>query len=187
MYQDAHFPFYGRDPRNREGDASRINEKKELLAFELTKLVHGDAEANKCRETSLALFGGGGDDANMPSTVFTAEKVGDGIILVDLLAECGLCASKGEGRRLIQQGGVSVNGEKITDFAYVITPAMLADGVKIRKAKRFITKPRCKNRFSRRKYPWTKRNEAGNPRSRKTRPPYRKATRYRGKAGTQRG
>ena len=121
-------------------DASRINEKKELLAFELTKLVHGDAEANKCRETSLALFGGGGDDANMPSTVFTAEKVGDGIILVDLLAECGLCASKGEGRRLIQQGGVSVNGEKITDFAYVITPAMLADGVKIKKGKKVYHK-----------------------------------------------
>ncbi len=118
-------------------DASRINEKKEILAFELTALVHGEEEAKKAEQTSKALFSGQGDDANMPSTKLSEEQVPEGgIAIMDLMLACKLIPSKSEGRRLIQQGGVSVDGEKVTDIATLITREQLSNGVKIKKGKK---------------------------------------------------
>ena len=119
-------------------DDSRINEKKELLAYELTKLVHGEDEANKALEASHALFAGGGDDSNMPTTeLFVPDE---GMNVIDLMLACSLAASRGEARRLIQQGGVAVNGEKVEDFGLVIEKAAFIDGVKIRKGKKIFHK-----------------------------------------------
>ena len=117
-------------------DDSRINEKKELLAYELTALVHGEEEANKAKEASHALFAGGGDDSNMPTTEL--EVPDEGMSIIDIMTACGLAASKGEARRLIQQGGISVDGEKVTDFAMVVAKAALAEGVKIKKGKKIF-------------------------------------------------
>ena len=120
---------------------SRINEKKDILAYELTALVHGNEEADKARETSRSLFAGGGDDANMPTTELTADQVADGKIgVLSLMVACGLAASNGEARRLIQQGGVSIDDEKITDPAFTVTADALKDGVKIRKGKKVFHK-----------------------------------------------
>jgi len=95
---------------------NRINEKKEILAYELTALVHGKDEAEKAKETSYALFSGIGDKSNMPSTTISEDDLNDGKIgILTLLVKAGLASSNGEGRRLVQQGGVSVNDEKITD------------------------------------------------------------------------
>lgn len=118
-------------------DANRINEKKQILAFELTALVHGEEEAKKAEQTSKALFSGQGDDANMPSTKLSDDQVrAEGIAIMDLMLACKLIPSKSEGRRLIQQGGVSVDGEKITDIGTVITREQLSAGVKIKKGKK---------------------------------------------------
>ena len=119
-------------------DDSRINEKKELLAYELTMLVHGKEEADKAREASLALFAGIGDDANMPTTELEIPEEGMGVI--ELMLACGLAASKGEARRLIQQGGVAIDGEKVSDFGLVIEKARFEDGVKIKKGKKIFHK-----------------------------------------------
>ena len=122
-------------------DASRINEKKELLAFHLTSLVHGEEEANKAKETAKALFSGEGDDANMPSTVITEDKLVDGVIgVLDLLCVCGLTASKGEARRLVEQGGVSIDGEKVTATNATVTKDQLTTGIKIKKGKKVFHK-----------------------------------------------
>ena len=122
-------------------DDSRINEKKELLAFELTALVHGEEEAKKAKEASLALFVGGGDDSNMPTTEISASDVpSDGVNIVDLMIMCKLAPSKGEARRLIQQGGVTADGEKITAPDVKISPEALRKGVKIRKGKKVFHK-----------------------------------------------
>ncbi len=122
-------------------DDSRINEKKELLAFELTALVHGEDEASRARDTARALFTGGGDDENMPSTVISKDQLIDGGIgIIDLLLVCGLAPSKGEARRLVQQGGISINGDKVTDFNAKITEDMLKDGAKIKKGKKIFHK-----------------------------------------------
>jgi tyrosyl-tRNA synthetase len=90
----------------------KINEAKIRLAYEVTRQVHGQDEADKARAAAEALFSGGDDDGNMPET--TIPDITD-LLLVDLLQTCGLTASRGEGRRLIKQGGISVNGEKVTD------------------------------------------------------------------------
>ena len=119
-------------------DDSRINEKKELLAYELTSLVHGREEAEKAKEASHALFAGGGDDSNMPTTEL--EVPAEGFNIIDLMLACGLAPSKGEARRLIQQGGVSVDGEKITDIGTVIESARFMEGVKIKKGKKIFHK-----------------------------------------------
>ncbi len=121
-------------------DDSRINEKKEILAYSLTELVHGKEEADKAQATAKALFAGGGDDANMPTTELTVDQVGDGIGLLDLMAACKLIPSKSEGRRLVQQGGVSINDEKVTDPATVFTADQLKDGLKIKKGKKVYHK-----------------------------------------------
>ena len=118
-------------------DDSRINEKKEILAFELTALVHGKDEADKARATSRSLFSGAGDDENMPTTQLTADKLTDGGIgILDLMVACALAASKGEARRLVQQGGVTLDGEKVTDIALAVSAEQLKAGVKIRKGKK---------------------------------------------------
>lgn len=116
---------------------SRINEKKELLAYELTKLVHGEAEAQKAKEASRALFAGTGDDSNMPTTEISEQALENGgILLPELMVACGLAASKTEARRLIQQGGVSVNEEKADSIGRVITVQELQKGVKLRRGKK---------------------------------------------------
>ena len=115
----------------------RINEKKELLAYELTALVHGKEEADKAKEVSHSLFSGGGDDSNMPTTTLTAD--GD-MGIIDLLTACNLATSRGEARRLIQQGGISLDGEKISDIDYTVSLDALKVGVKIRKGKKVFHK-----------------------------------------------
>ena len=100
--------------QNLEG--AGFNKAKELLAYSLTELVHGKEEADKALEAAKAVFGGGGNSENMPSTVLTADKLTDGKIgILDLLTECGLVPTKSEARRNVQQGGISINGEKVTD------------------------------------------------------------------------
>ena len=118
-------------------DDSRINEKKEILAFSLTSLVHGEEEANKAQATAKAIFSGKGSDENMPKTVLSGADVpDDGINIMDLMVKCSLTASKGEARRLVQQGGVSVNDEKVKAIDKVVTKDELALGVVIRKGKK---------------------------------------------------
>ena len=122
-------------------DDSRINEKKAILAYDLTALVHGEEEAKKAREASLALFSGKGDDSNMPTTEFTdADVPAEGIAILDLLVKTKLCPSKSEARRLVTQGGVSVNDEKVTDIATNYTPDVLKEGIKIKKGKKVFHK-----------------------------------------------
>ena len=115
----------------------RINEKKEILAFEITKLVHGEEEARKALEAARALFSGEGDDANMPTTEIELEN---DIGLLDLLVLTKLAASKGEARRLIDQGGISLNGNKISDANLRITKADLSEPLKIKKGKKAFHK-----------------------------------------------
>ena len=115
----------------------RINEKKEILAFEITKLVHGEEEAKKALEAARALFSGEGDDANMPTTEIELEN---DIGLLDLLVLTKLAASKGEARRLIDQGGISLNGNKISDVNLRITKADLSEPLKIKKGKKAFHK-----------------------------------------------
>ena len=119
-------------------DDSRINEKKEILAYELTELVHGKEEADKAQAAARSLFSGAGDTANMPST--EVELDGDSINIVDLMIVCGLGASKGEIRRLIQQGGVTANGEKVTSFDQSFDADALKEGVVLRKGKKVFHK-----------------------------------------------
>ena len=120
-------------------DDSRINEKKEILAFELTSLVHGPEEAEKAQSAARALFAGGGDDASMPTTCLCCEQVPEeGVNIVDLMVCCGLAKSKGEARRLIEQGGVSVDGEKVASTYAIVSREQLCAGVKIKKGKKIF-------------------------------------------------
>ncbi|MCD8326849.1 MAG: tyrosine--tRNA ligase [Lachnospiraceae bacterium] len=122
-------------------DDSRINEKKEILAYELTSLVHGKEEADRAQETARNLFSGKADDANMPSTTLTAEQVGEnGINIMEMMVACGLASSKSEARRLITQGGVSVDGEKVADIETAITAERLQDGIVAKKGKKIFHK-----------------------------------------------
>ena len=112
-----------------------------LLAHELTELVHGKEEADKAEATAKALFAGGGDDANMPTTTIAASDVpAEGISVIDLLSLCQLIPSRGEGRRLIEQGGVSIDGEKVTAFDQKVSVDALKEGVKIKKGKKIFHK-----------------------------------------------
>lgn len=118
-------------------DDSRTNEKKEALAYDLTKLVHGEEEARKAREVSHALFSGVGDDSQMPTTeIDEAEISEDGVMLLDLMVMCKLSNSKSEARRLVLQGGVSIDGNKVDDAYKVIKKSELASGIKIKKGKK---------------------------------------------------
>ena len=120
---------------------SELNRAKEILAYELTKLVHGEEEANKAQEAAKALFGAGSDDSNMPTTELDESALTDGrIAVLDLLLACGLVPSKGEGRRLVQQGGVVVNDEKVANIDVAFTAEQLKAGLKIRKGKKVFHK-----------------------------------------------
>ncbi len=123
-------------------EGSQLNQAKEILAYELTKLVHGEEEAEKAQSAARALFGGSGDSAHMPCTVLCQEDFTDGKIdVLTLLVKCGLCASRGEARRLVQQGGVTVCGEKVTDIEKTFSCADCnGDGAIIKKGKKVYHK-----------------------------------------------
>ena len=122
-------------------EGSQLNTAKEILAYELTKLVHGEEEAEKARTAAKALFAGGADDANMPTTELTAEQLADGkIAILDLMMACKLAPSKSEARRLVQQGGVFANDEKVAAIDVCFTEQQLRDGVKLRKGKKVYHK-----------------------------------------------
>ena len=114
-------------------EGSELNRAKEILAFELTKLVHGEEEAEKALEAARAVFGGSGSSDNMPTVAVESNEIG----VLDALTTSGLAPSKGEARRLVQQGGVSVNDERISDVNYKIT---VGDGVVLRKGKKQFVK-----------------------------------------------
>ncbi len=121
-----------------KAEGSELNAVKARLAFELTAMVHGEEEAAKAKAAAEALFGGGGNLENVPTTTLTADNFTDGgIVITDLLIACSLCASKGEAKRLIQQGGVAVNDQKITDpFAIVGADAFAEGFAMIKKGKK---------------------------------------------------
>ena len=123
-------------------EGSQLNTAKEILAYELTKLVHGEEEAEKAQQAARALFAGAGNSADMPSTTLTAEDLTDGAIgILSLMVKSGLAASNGEARRLVQQGGVSVNDVKVTDPAMTLATADFGDdGLIIKKGKKVYHK-----------------------------------------------
>ena len=122
-------------------EGSELNRAKEVLAFELTKLVHGEEEARKAEAAAKALFAQGGSDENMPTTELTEAQLTDGkIAILDLMLACGLVPSKGEGRRLVQQGGVFADDEKVASIDVVFTDEQLKNGVKLRKGKKVFHK-----------------------------------------------
>ena len=120
---------------------SKINEAKEILAYELTKLVHGEEEADKAQAAAKALFTDGGDDANIPTTEIAEDQLTEGKIgLLSLMVACKLATSNGDARKNVAGGGVSVNDEKVTDVKFEVTREMLRDGVKLRKGKKVFHK-----------------------------------------------
>ena len=122
-------------------EGSQLNHAKEILAFELTKLVHGEEEAQKAEDAAKALFATGGSDENMPTTELTEDQLTDGkIAILDLMLACELIPSKGEGRRLVQQGGVMVNDQKVSSIDESFTGEQLREGLKIRKGKKVFHK-----------------------------------------------
>ena len=123
-------------------EGAQLNEAKEILAFELTKLVHGEEEATKAKEASHALFAGGSNNTNMPTVTVTAEDFPDGELdIISVLVKAGLCESRGDGRRNIQQGGVSVNDEKVTDISTKYTlDDFKGEGLIIRRGKKKFAK-----------------------------------------------
>ena len=122
-------------------EGTELNRAKEILAYELTKMVHGEEEAEKAQAAAKQLFSGAGDSANMPTTTLTAADLTDGAItLADLMVKVGLAPSKGEVRRLVQQGGVSVNDVKVNDFAESFDEAALRSGLIVKKGKKVFHK-----------------------------------------------
>ncbi len=117
---------------------SDINKVKARLAYEVTKLVHGEEEAGRAKSAAEAVFGGVGSDENMPS--FEVEVTGEQTV-IEVLVNAGFIPSKGEGRRLVQQGGLSLDGEKLTDFAKLLTTDMFTDGkLVVKKGKKSFLK-----------------------------------------------
>ena len=114
-------------------EGSELNRAKEILAFELTSLVHGEEEAKKAEAGAKALFGGAGDLENIPSYALAADDPAD---IVTILVKTGLCSSNGDARRNIQQGGVTVNDEKITDFKKTFTEEELSSGILVKRGKK---------------------------------------------------
>ena len=118
-------------------EGSQLNTAKEILAYELTKLVHGEEEANKAQSAAKAIFAGGGSHENMPTTILAEDDLTDGEIgILDMMVKASLAASKGEARRLVTQGGVSLDDEKITDPQYRVTAESLKKGVVLKKGKK---------------------------------------------------
>ena len=124
---------------------ARLNEAKDILAFELTKLVHGEEEAQKAREASKALFSTGGDSAHIPSFTVEEKDLQDGKIgIVELLVLTGLCSSKGDARRNIEQGGVEAAGERVKDITLSFTREQLqGDGIMLKRGKKKFLKVTC--------------------------------------------
>ena len=122
-------------------EGEQLNRAKEILAWELTKMVHGEAEAEKAQTAARALFAGGADDSNMPTTQLSEADLKDGAIdVLSLLSACGLIATRSEGRRLIQGGGLLINEEKIADVNRSYSAGDLKAGLKIRKGKKVYHK-----------------------------------------------
>ena len=122
-------------------EGSQLNKAKEILAYELTKLVHGEEEANKARDAAKALFLSGANDADMPTTELTESQLTDGRIgILDLMLACKLAPTKSEARRLVQQGGVFADDEKVASIDVVFTGEQLKNGVKLRKGKKVFHK-----------------------------------------------
>ena len=122
-------------------EGEQLNKAKEILAYELTKMVHGEEEAEKAQATARGLFSGAADHENMPSTKLDAELVKDGSVgLLAAMVAAGLCGSNREARQLVQQGGVLVDGEKVTDPKAVLTVDALNKGVVIKKGKKVYHK-----------------------------------------------
>ena len=123
-------------------EGSQLNKAKEILAFELTKLVHGEEEANKADEAAKALFGGGVNTDNMPTTTLTAEDFTDGAVsLIDMMLKAEIIKSRGEGRRLIEQGGVAVDDEKAKSFTDTVALSAFEKGhVIVKKGKKIFVK-----------------------------------------------
>ena len=122
-------------------EGSQLNTAKEILAYELTKLVHGEEEAEKARAAAKALFAGGADDASMPTTELTDDMLADSkIAILDLMMACKLAPSKSEARRLVQQGGVFADDEKVASIDVCFTAEQLRKGIKLRKGKKVYHK-----------------------------------------------
>ena len=122
-------------------EGSQLNRAKEILAYELTSLVHGEEEARKAEASAKALFAGGGSNGNMPTTEITESELSDGAMdIMTVLVRSGLCASKSEARRNIQQGGVTVNDEKITDISKSFGADELKKGIIVRRGKKNYSK-----------------------------------------------
>ena len=122
-------------------EGSQLNQAKEILAFELTKLVHGEEEATKAQESARALFSAG-SAADMPTTTLTDADLRDGSIdILGILVAAGLCPTRSEARRNVQQGGVTVNGEKVTDFKAAYTPEdIMKEDFVVRRGKKKYSK-----------------------------------------------
>ncbi len=119
------------------GDAKVVNEAKTVLAYELTNMVHGQEEADKAKEAAQSLFANGGNTADMPTTEIAKADIEAGMQILDIMLAAGLIPSKGEGRRLVQQGGVSVNNQKIADpFAVIGIDMFESDEIIIKKGKK---------------------------------------------------
>ncbi len=126
-------------------EGSQLNEAKDILAYELTGLVHGQEEAEKAREASRALFGGGSDTTNMPTTELSDEDFVDGSIdILTLLVKTELTASKSEARRAVDQGGVSVNNEKVKDIKTSFTKEDIGEELILKRGKKKFMKIICK-------------------------------------------
>ena len=123
-------------------EGSQLNTAKEILAFELTKMIHGEEEATKAQEAAKALFGGAGNSADMPTATLTDEDLTDGSIdILSILVKSGLVPTRNEGRRAVEQGGVSVDGEKVTDIKAVYTKEQMAgDGIVVTRGKKNFRK-----------------------------------------------
>lgn len=122
-------------------EGSQLNTAKEILAFELTKLVHGEEEAKKAQSATRAIFTGGGSHENMPTTTLTDGDFTDGKIgVLDMMVKAGLAASKGEARRLVVQGGVSINDEKVTEPTLALEKESFGKEVILRKGKKVFHK-----------------------------------------------
>ena len=124
-----------------EWEGSQLNTAKEILAYELTKLVHGEEEAEKAQTTARAIFAGAGSHKNMPTTELSADDFVDGKIgVLSMMVKANLAASNGEARRLVQQGGVSINDEKITDPAYSLEMSAFDNEIILKKGKKIFNK-----------------------------------------------
>lgn len=123
-------------------EGQEINKAKEKLAFEITKLVHGEDEAKKCMQSAKSLFEAGASDENMPTHKLQETDINDdgNIFILDLLCKAALCPSKSEARRLVQQGGITVDDQKVTDVYHAVSKSELQNGIIVRKGKKVYKK-----------------------------------------------